>query len=93
MKIITKQEIIDFIKSQPDDRPVNMRQMVSTDSCGCFMVHYGKEVLEIKRPFFCGFQDFFNTHYSLEESIFDIVKYNTIGASEFKTYGEFKKHL
>lgn len=46
---VTKQDIVDFIRKQPDDRKVSMNQTKYDDKCGCVMVQYGKEV--IKKPF------------------------------------------
>ena len=47
MITVTKQEIIDFVFAQPDDRPVNMRESrINKEECGCVMVHYWSEVLK-----------------------------------------------
>jgi len=50
---IKRQDIINFIKSQPSDRKVDMNEYKSKTTCGCVMVHYGKEVLDIKDEFIC----------------------------------------
>lgn len=39
---VTQEEIYDFVRSQPDDKLVDMRQNYYNDSCGCLMVQYGK---------------------------------------------------
>jgi hypothetical protein len=47
-------DLKDFINSQPDDRLLNMDQPHSNESCGCILVHYGKEVLQLDKSFGCG---------------------------------------
>ena len=54
MITVTKQQIVDFINAQPASRRVNMSQNYSYESCGCVMVHYGKDVLKLDN-FGCGF--------------------------------------
>lgn len=45
MTTYPESELIDFIKSQPDEREINMHQAVwlegQTD-CGCVLVHFGQ---------------------------------------------------
>lgn len=43
MTTVTRQEFIDWIMAQPDDKMVNMRDCVVNDECGCVMVQYGLE--------------------------------------------------
>ena len=44
MKTFEKQEVIDFIMSQPDDRQVNMLQGYNDSFCvGCLLVQFGRE--------------------------------------------------
>ncbi len=44
MITLTKQQVIDFINSQPDDRKVEMENNVAQpDSCGCVMIHLGRK--------------------------------------------------
>ncbi len=43
MITLTKQQVIDFINSQPDDREVNMNQNDSEDSCGCLLIHLARQ--------------------------------------------------
>lgn len=50
---VTKQEIVEFIMAQPAERPLNMFESLSSDICGCPMVHFGREVLHIKEKFSC----------------------------------------
>ena len=40
MKLIKIEEFLEWVKSQPDDREVNLRDSHSTDQCGCVMIHY-----------------------------------------------------
>jgi len=41
---ISKQQLLDFINNQPDDRQVNFSENSSRDSCGCLMVHMAKDL-------------------------------------------------
>jgi hypothetical protein len=50
-QIVLWDDLLAFIKAQPDDRPVNMEHFRSGSSCGCVMVHYGKEVLRLEGEF------------------------------------------
>lgn len=54
MKIVTHQEIINWVNTQPANRPVTMMENYSRCPIGCVMVQYGKEVLE-EKSFGCGF--------------------------------------
>lgn len=33
----------DWIRSQPDDRPINMLESYELSSCGCIMIQYARE--------------------------------------------------
>ena len=38
-------DFFDWIKQQPDDRPVNMNQnLIVYEGCGCLLVQYGKHL-------------------------------------------------
>lgn len=50
MEMLTKQQIYDFVNSQPDDREVNMFHYHFEQKCGCVMVHYAKDVLGYEEP-------------------------------------------
>ncbi len=41
MLTLTKQQVIDYINSQPDERPVDMMDFIAVpeDKCGCLLVH------------------------------------------------------
>jgi hypothetical protein len=39
-----KEDLLNYINSQPDDRPINFSQNNTNDSCGCLMVHYFKDL-------------------------------------------------
>lgn len=41
--IVTKQQMIDYIFAQPDDRMVDFDENYAGQKCGCIMVHYGKD--------------------------------------------------
>ncbi len=40
---VTKQQMINYIFAQPDDRMVNFSENLTNQDCGCVMVHYGKD--------------------------------------------------
>ena len=40
---VTKKEIAEFIKEQPDDRPLDMKENKIDNECGCLMIHYARE--------------------------------------------------
>lgn len=40
---VSKEDIVSWVKKQPDDRKIDMYQNHSNDPCGCLMVQYGKE--------------------------------------------------
>jgi len=56
MKNITKQDMIDFILSMPDERKVNMYNSRTRNKreCGCVMVQYAYEKLNHKGYVECG---------------------------------------
>ena len=95
---VTKEEILKFIEAQPDDREVYMGDNFSNRRCGCIMIHYGKEVLNIKNRFGCGFSswELFNNdddddlvcYADMDFPITDIAQLDFQG-----TYGELKNRL
>jgi len=95
---VTKQEILKFIEAQPDDREVYMADNFSHRRCGCIMIHYGKEVLNIKNRFGCGFSswelldnDDDNDRVCYADMDFPI---DEIAPLNFQgTYGELKNKL
>lgn len=92
---ITSQEILDFISKQPDDRPINFRENYSDESCGCVMIHYGKDVLKMG-DFSCGYDTFHDKKsevYRLENDIFLMLGMKYSNLDEIKTYGQLKQHL
>jgi hypothetical protein len=102
MKKITKQQMIDFIMAQPDDRPINMRQNefdVNKDDCGCLMVEFAKDYHNITEGRIyaglelMGIKDN-DRHINLSQlgfSIRDLVKNSFLNDS--KNFGELKKSL
>lgn len=96
-KVIKGQEIIDFIKSQPDDREVDFREYNSDYTCGCVMVHYAKDVLNLPNVN-CGLRTFFTNNdgdYTkvavLNTCIDDIVCHKVWSGNRKHTYGEVKR--
>lgn len=37
-------DFFDWIRQQPDDKPVNMREASNKDPCGCLLVQYGRHL-------------------------------------------------
>jgi hypothetical protein len=85
--MISKQQIVNFIKAQPADRPVNMQEAGSSCECGCIMVHYGKEVLGLKEVFFCG-RTIIGPKDQLDTDIGDIIPMWMWGG--ITTYGDIQ---
>ena len=48
MKVVTKQEILDFVMKQDPSKPVRMDEPKTSYECGCVMVHYAQDVLKFK---------------------------------------------
>jgi len=92
-KVVTKQEIVDYVFSQPREREVKMKENFSKEGCGCVMVQYGKERLGMKN-FECGFASW-NSKYN-EETKAEIefgtgVGFLGVNFYEEYTYGEIQK--
>jgi hypothetical protein len=43
MKIITTEEMLDFIFSQPPEKVVDWMENESSEPCGCLMVQFGRD--------------------------------------------------
>lgn len=98
--LISEQELIDFIKSQPDDRKIDMGDNRSNDPCGCLMVQYMWNIGET-RKFGCGTKtvELYLSEYTdpdertIAEFHYDIPFGWTAGVPCQTTYSELKKHL
>jgi hypothetical protein len=89
MITVTKQEMIDFINSQPDDRMVNFNEVHKESFCGCIMVQYG-----ISKGF--EFTDVsIRKWHNNDEVIAKFVdtEYNYFIPHYNCTYGDIKAHL
>lgn len=42
MQTFTASEFFDFIRAQPDDRPLNMSETSLADHCGCLLVQFAR---------------------------------------------------
>jgi|LakMenEpi03Aug12_release.lakeMendotaPanAssembly.Ray.scaffolds.fasta_scaffold16366_18 hypothetical protein len=42
MKVVTREDMIEFIQQQPDDRQVRFGENLAGDTCGCIMVQYAR---------------------------------------------------
>ena len=94
MRIVTKQELIDFVDAQPDDRPVNFQQFYSTEDCGCLMIHFGKEVLKLNGRFSCD-----NTRWMVKGNALahlqgdNFIFHDIVSDHRVETYGKLKLNL
>jgi len=99
--VVTRQQIIDFVNAQPDERPVDMRECINSEPfCGCVMIHYGREVLKLfsSKDFFgCGVAQWIvedglapYIHIENYESIGDILN---ISFDFEGNYGQIKARL
>lgn len=92
--IITKKDLLKFIEAQPDERHIKMSEFSDTFSCGCVMVHYGREVLK-RKDFSCSSSCFYpddsaSSGHRLENLISRLLP---VKLYERLTYGELKKRL
>lgn len=91
---VTKKDLLKFIEAQPDERRIEMKEFSDVCSCGCVMVHYGREVLK-KNGFGCSNLYFYpddatSISCQLEGRITSLLPVNL---KESLTYGELKKRL
>lgn len=55
---ISLRQLKDFIRSQPDDKPVDMNTSNAGEGeCGCVMIQYAREKLSAKGKLECGTQN------------------------------------
>jgi len=96
MKIVTRQEFIDWIRSNHGNKKINMSENKAGDPCGCLMVQYARD--KFPKDFFkkgsCGYESWTNqgrTIAKLDCDICEIVpgwKWANI-----KTFQQVKKIL
>ena len=97
MTNITKQDMIDFILSQPDGRKVDMAKSRAENKrlCGCVMVQYADETLNHKGRVECGTTVILDkkaeTIGELDFQLREIIENGYF--NESKTFGELKKCL
>ena len=96
MIIVTREEFIQWIKEQPDDRLVDMGEFTSAYKCGCVMVQYGREKIPQYDNFYCGSSYWWNGGNDIAVfdgfSIWDIIRLNS--SEDYSTdYGTLKKCL
>lgn len=101
VKIVTAQEIRDYVLSQPDDKPLDNTNNYSNSYCGCIMIQYGKEKLGLI-DFSCGFSvweiledDEYNPLFELEDELIisDVFKLSPWkDFTNIKTFGELKQY-
>lgn len=95
MTIVTKQEFIDFIRTQPEEKRINFWDDCSNSECGCPMVHFG---LAKKWEFMA-----VSCEAWFSQDVEDIAKFEEeFDFSQFcpghpapaeMSYGELKRHL
>lgn len=93
MSKVTKEDLVNFINRQPDDRPINFKENKSSDTCGCLMVHYAKSLGYDN--FSCGIftissDDDYKSLLTLTRLASSIICEN-IHSDEIKTYKELKE--
>ena len=92
--IVTKQQMIDYIFAQPDERRVNFSQNYFHNDCGCVMVHYGKD--NGVKFHGCGFQAWEGFRGGKQLQLEDDVTFMSFcpkGESDQYTYGDIKEFL
>lgn len=105
--MITQEQFVQWIYDQPDDRPVDMHQpnnffLKKKDGCGCLMVEYAKDNLNVgDLPVSCSFskinitndeQDVFLP--KVETMDFNIKRLvNEKHWNAIKTFGDVKKFM
>jgi hypothetical protein len=100
MTIVTKKKFQDWIKRQPDDRPVDMSHFWKSDRCGCAMVQFGQDG---HIPFWkedgrrCGAHNWADVHRATHAEFEDNLMISDIiqggGFNKSKTFGALKKTL
>lgn len=88
-RIIVKSRILEFISKQHKDRPIKMGESKSYDECGCLMVQFAKEELDIAKDFSCGWASI-NDDYTLSECVDEMFPLTT---NENLTYGELRERI
>lgn len=98
---LTKQQVIDFINSQPDERPIDFTEPnYSPGDCGCLLVHLNQNVTSnYTDSIHCSFSDASNYEKNwwvkTEVSVDCFLKENSRslmeGGAGIKNYGELKK--
>lgn len=77
----TVEEMIEFIKKQPDDREIRMDQNVDDGSCtGCLMIHFARE--KGLKSTECAFKEWF----VIDRSTFKSTKVMTITNGAIDTF-------
>ena len=93
---VTVEQIRAFIKAQPDDRPLKFDECISDRGCGCVMVHYGKEVLQLECDFSCTFDLWERTYGSNDGTVLAVIETSILNICRLfteETYGELKRNL
>ena len=96
MQYITMKEMREYILSQPDEKPVNMKvnhSPVGSEQCGCLMVQYAHEVLKLD-DVNCGMNSIHNRRGKQAHVDFNMGRLIDMGfTNHSKTFGELKKYL
>lgn len=91
MIIVTEQDMVDFINTQPDDRKVDFDENKEWSTCGCLMVHYGKS----KGLHFvsCSINGWLNNKENMVAKFENSLYYSHFIPHRKCTYGEIKTYL
>jgi hypothetical protein len=94
MEKITFEELRNYIISQDDERAVNMAHNHYRNSCGCVMMHYAFDFLDVANPC-AGYASIFDENENevaqLSFNMNDLI--HNAFTSEARTYGELKNEL
>jgi hypothetical protein len=90
-----KEDLINFIKSQPDDREVDMEtNWADKDRCGCLLVHFYRHVTGRNEMVSCGWCEVFETGVSAIVEIPGVSSLiQRLVEENCETYGEVKDLL
>lgn len=94
---VTFEEFADFIRSQPDERPVNMREATSGAECGCLLIHFGRHK---NFSFDSNYKATWSALFNVRGERFDFINYEKCVdyidqaiVNEIKSYAEAKQLL
>lgn len=85
---ISCEDFIKFIMEEEPDKKIAMKQMDSSNKCGCIMVHYGKEMLHLDN-FMAGCMTI-GANHRLEKPLNSFIP---VDYEETITYGQLQERI